>query len=134
MPHARRSELYSLLGDLPDRDRPISVKSRAERRRSDYSLEELVLDLNGVEDVPAYFVRPLDRTRQLPVVLYNHAHGGDYALGKRELLDGRDGVQSPPYALELTRLGYAALCIDTWAFGARGGRTESTIFKEMLWR
>ncbi len=33
----------------------------------------------------------------------------------------------------MTRRGYAALCIDTWAFGERRGRTESEIFKQMLW-
>ena len=59
MPHSRRSELYSLLGDLPNRNRPISVKSRVQRRADGYLLEELVLDLNGLEDVPAYFVRPV---------------------------------------------------------------------------
>ena len=33
----------------------------------------------------------------------------------------------------LTGLGYAALCIDTWAFGERRGRTEGEIFRQMLW-
>ncbi|MGQ9816029.1 MAG: dienelactone hydrolase family protein, partial [Candidatus Roseilinea sp.] len=63
-----------------------------------------------------------------------HAHGGDYRLCKDELLNGRDALQKTPYAVELTRRGYAALCIDTWAFGERRGRTESEIFKWMLWR
>jgi hypothetical protein len=39
-----------------------------------------------------------------------------------------------PYAEELAEQGYAALCIDEWAFGERRGRTESEIFKEMLWK
>jgi hypothetical protein len=54
--------------------------------------------LNGVEVVPAYFVRPVDATGRLPVVPYNHAHGGDYVLGKDELLVGRSALQRPPYA------------------------------------
>ena len=33
----------------------------------------------------------------------------------------------------LTKLGFAALCIDTWAFGERRGRSEGEIFREMLW-
>ncbi|HRU07025.1 MAG TPA: acetylxylan esterase, partial [Candidatus Brocadiia bacterium] len=31
------------------------------------------------------------------------------------------------------RLGWCGLCIDTWLFGERRGRTESEVFKEMLW-
>ena len=87
-----------------------------------------------MEPVPAYFVRPLNLDSDLPAVLYNHAHGGDYDLGKDELLNGRSLLQLPPYAEQLSQLGYAALCIDAWAFAERATRSESAIFKEMLWR
>ncbi|MGQ9632445.1 MAG: dienelactone hydrolase family protein [bacterium] len=129
----RRQELYDLLGDLPDRLRKISATKIAEERRESYALEKLILDLNGLEPVPAYFVRPQNREGRLPAILYNHAHGGNYALGKDELLIGRDALQKPPYAEELTRRGYSVLCIDAWAFGERRGRSESEIFKQMLW-
>jgi len=129
----RRRQLYALLGDLPDRSRPLSARKVAEDQRGPYVLEKLVLDLNGFELVPAYFVRPLKAAGRLPAVLYNHAHGGDYELGKDELIRGRNALQHPPYAEELARRGYAALCIDAWAFGERRGRTESEIFKQMLW-
>jgi dienelactone hydrolase len=109
------------------------VQLIAEEDREGYVLEILVLDLNGIEPVPAYFVRPKDVRGPLPAILYNHAHGGDYVLGKDELLAGRKVLQQPPYADALTRLGYAALCIDTWAFGERRGRSEGEIFREMLW-
>jgi dienelactone hydrolase len=33
----------------------------------------------------------------------------------------------------LAENGFAALCVDTWAFGERRGRSESEIFKHMLW-
>jgi dienelactone hydrolase len=129
----RRKQLYGLLGDLPDRGRPISATGLAEERREAYVLETLLLDLNGLEAVPAYFVRPVEGAGRRPVVLYNHAHGLDYELGKNELLVGRDALQDPPYAEALTRKGYAALCLDAWGFGERRGRPESEIFKEMLW-
>ena len=130
---ARRRELYGLLGDLPQRERKVSSRT-VEVRRGDYVIEKLVLDLNGIEDVPAWFVKPLESNTRLPTILYHHAHGGDYQLGKDELLKGRDLLQQPPYAMELTRRGYAALCIDHWAFGERNkGRAESAIFKRMLW-
>jgi cephalosporin-C deacetylase-like acetyl esterase len=97
-------------------------------------LENLILDLNGLEPVPAWFVKPLDCEGPVPCVLYNHAHGGNYKLGKDELIHGRNALQDPPYAQALTAEGYAALCIDTWCFGQRQGRSESSVFKEMLWK
>jgi len=131
---ARRQQLYALLGDLPDRSRKISATKVMEEERESYILEKLVLDLNGIESVPAYFVRPRGQAGRLPAILYNHAHGGDYVMGKDELILERSGFQQPPYAEELTRRGYCALCIDHWAFGERRGRTESEIFKQMLWQ
>lgn len=133
MDEARRRELYGLLGDLPEQDRPIEVRVVAVEERAGYVLEILDLDLNGTERVPAYFARPRDLTGQVPAILYNHAHGGDYVLGKEEFLAGRSALRQPPYAEVLTGLGYAALCIDHWAFGERRGRTEGEIFRDFLW-
>jgi hypothetical protein len=130
---SRRQQLYTLLGDLPDPARKVSATKLTEETRNSYVLEKLILDLNGIEPVPAYFVRPGEQDGPLPTILYNHAHGLDYVLGKDELLAGRNALQSPPYAEALTRSGYAALCFDAWAFGERRGRTESEIFKQMLW-
>ncbi len=131
---ARRAELYSLLGDLPPRNRPISAALVASEERDQYTLEKLSLDLNSFESVPAYFVKPKNASGLLPTVLYNHSHGGNYVLGKDELLVGREYLQQPPYAEALARAGYAALCCDMWLFGERRGRTESELFKEMLWK
>jgi Acetyl xylan esterase (AXE1) len=132
-PSERREQLYALLGDLPARDRPIQAELISRQEREHYVLEVLTLDLNGMEAVPAYFTRPNTHSRT-PVVIYNHAHGGDYALGKDEFLSGRSALQSPPYAVALAQLGIAGLCIDAWNFGERRGRTESELFKELLWR
>lgn len=129
----RRQQLYDLLGDLPDPARKLSATKIAELERESYLLEKLLLDLNGIEAVPAYFVRPIGQNGPLPTVLYNHAHGSNYVLGKDELLDGRVELQKTPYAEDLTKRGYAALCFDSWAFGERRGRSESEIFKHMLW-
>lgn len=131
---SERQALYALLGDLPPRDRAISAQVVDRAERDEYLLEKLALDLNGVEDVPAYLVKPKHCDRPVPCILYNHAHGSAYDLGKDELIVGRDLLQEPPYAQMLTAQGYAALCIDTWCFGERRGRTESETFKEMLWK
>ncbi len=130
----KRQLLYNLLGDLPPRDRFIHSKVAELGERDGYVLEKLLLDLNGVEPVPAYFVKPQNTNKQIPCLLYNHAHGGDYSLGKDELILGRKELYIPPYAQEITSKGWGALCIDTWIFGGRRGRSESEVFKEMLWK
>lgn len=128
-----RDKLYSLLGDLPARDRPISAELEWTQDRGTYVLEKLILDLNGFERVPAYFAKPSENGKR-PAILYHHAHGGDYALGKTELIEGRGALQKPPYAEALTAMGFSVLCADAWLFGERSGRTESSLFKEMIWK
>jgi dienelactone hydrolase len=132
---ARRDELYALLGDLPDRRRPVSGRKTGEQERDGYILERWELDLNGLEMVPAYVARPRGAADQRrPAVLFNHSHGGGYTIGKTEFVEGRSYLQPAPYAKELTDLGYVALCIDHWVFGERSHATELDTFKEMLWR
>ena len=130
----QRQLLYSLLGDLPPRDAPIAARLLEQDQRHGYRLERLALELHGSEPVPAYFVKPAHAQGRLPCLLYNHAHGGDYQLGKEELLQGRRELCAPPYAQALSSRGWAALCIDAWGFGERSGRSESGLFKEMLWK
>jgi dienelactone hydrolase len=130
----QRAALYGLLGDLPDRSGPVGLTVLDRQVQGGYVVETLLLDLNGIEPVPAYFVKPLDADGRLPCILYNHAHGNDYVLGKKELLIGKPSIPASPYALALTAQGYAALCIDAWNFGERRGRTESELFKLMLWQ
>lgn len=133
-PHARRQELYSLLGDLPPRDRPLTVKTLATSTAKGYVLETLLLDLNGLEPVPAYFVKPMNAAVRLPTIVFNHSHGSNYTIGKEEFIAGREYLHDPPYAEALTRAGYAALCIDHWLFGERRGPSEGGLFREMLWQ
>jgi acetyl esterase/lipase len=130
----RRRQLYQLMGHLPPRNRKISARVISTEQRPSYVLEKLVLDLNGFEPVPAWFVRPKSLRGKAPAILYNHAHGGAYQLGKDELLEGRAALQTPPYAEVLAEMGWCGLCMDTWAFGERATRPEMDIFKEMLWK
>ncbi len=131
---ARRQELYALLGELPQRDRPISAEVVRVEERGSCVLETLSLDLNGIEAVPAYFARPKAQEGPAPTVLFNHSHGGHYERGKLEFIQETPALQSPPYAELLAQLGYCSLCIDCWNFGERRGRSESELFKELLWK
>jgi acetyl esterase/lipase len=130
----RRAELYRLLGELPDRQRPIKSVKKREDDRDGYVLETWELDLNGIEPVPAYVARPRSIGGRVPAVLFNHSHGGGYKIGKLEFVDGRSYLQPVPYAKVLTDLGYVALCIDQWVFGERSHTSEADMFKAMLWR
>jgi hypothetical protein len=131
---ARRAELYALLGDLPDRERPIRAEKRDEREVDGYRLESWVLDLNGLEPVPALLARPKGLRDRAPAILFDHSHGGGYTIGKKEFVEGRSYLQPTPYAKALTEQGFVALCIDHWCFGERAHETELETVKAMLWQ
>jgi hypothetical protein len=129
----QRALLYELLGDLPDRQRPVTARKRGQAERDGYVLENWVLDLNGLEAVPAFLARPSGLTGPAPAILFNHSHGGGYDIGKREFVEGRSYLQPVPYAKALTDEGYVALAIDHWCFGERNHTSEADTFKAMLW-
>ncbi|MER3417009.1 MAG: hydrolase [Gemmataceae bacterium] len=135
--HLRRRHLWSLLGHLPEHAHPRPAQVRHREKRNHYTLEHVLLDLNGLEDVPAVVLLPDKRPPRAPGVLYMHAHGGTYELGKEELWLGRKVMQ--PYAPVFAELGIVALAIDSWCFSERkheedGRLGEMDTFKLMLWR
>src|SRR5688572_29122824 len=71
----QRQVLYGLLGRLPPRDRKVSAQLVSTEDRGAYTLEKLILDLNGEEPAPAYFAKPKGATGRRPTVLFNHSHG-----------------------------------------------------------
>ena len=132
---SRRAELYSLLGKLPSRNRKVGAQLVSSEDRGTFTLDKLVLDLNGDEAAPAYFARPKNASGRLPTVLFNHSHGGGYKIGKQEFIDGREYLGKPSYAEFLTSLGYNALCFDAWIFGERARpQAEMESFKDFIWR
>lgn len=130
----KRRQLYELLGDLPPRGRSISARKLREWERDGYVAEDLELDLNGYEPVPAVFVKPKSLAGSAPAVLFNHSHGGGYSIGKSEFLEGREYLSDPPYAKQITDMGWTGLCIDSWVFGERSHTSEMDAFKAMLWQ
>src|SRR5262250_269718 len=54
----RRKELWSLLGDLPWQHQAAKPKLLSTEKREGYTLERLILDLNGIEPVPALLLIP----------------------------------------------------------------------------
>jgi len=133
-PADKRAALYLLMGDLPDRQRPIKAKKRDEQERDGYVIESWELDLNGLEPVPALLARPKGSCNRAPAVVFDHSHGGDYQIGKKEFVEGRSYLQPTPYAKALTDEGWVALCIDHWCFGERAQESELETVKAMLWQ
>jgi len=145
----RRKELWGLLGDLPWQHQPGPPKVIKRERRDGYTLERLVLDLNGREPVPALLLIPDKLQKPAPGLLFIHWHGGMYDLGKEQLLIG-DKAQpayapvcgdkaQPAYAPVCAERGLVTLAIDSWCFGERkhvepGRVGEEDAFKLMLWR
>jgi pimeloyl-ACP methyl ester carboxylesterase len=130
----KRRKLFTLLGDLPERNQIPAAKTLAVLDKGDYLLEVLLVSGSGDEQIPAYFARPKETDGKLPVVLFNHSHGGNYHIGKTELIQSSDYLQKPSYAEQLTAMGYGVFCMDMLGFGERRGRAESEIFKELLWK
>lgn len=133
----RRKELWPLLGDLPWDHKPGPPKLVKTEKHDGYTLERLILDLNGFEPVPALLLIPDKRTARAPGLLFIHWHAGMYDLGKEELLHGVN-VQ-PAYAPVCAEKGLVTLAIDSWCFGERkreenGHTGEEDAFKLMLWK
>ena len=133
----RRKELWSLLGDLPWDHKPAPPTVVRTEKHANYTLQRLVLDLNGFEPVPALLLIPDRREPRAPGLLFIHWHAGMYDLGKEQLLRGVD-VQ-PAYAPVCAEKGIVTLAIDSWCFGERkhesnGRQGEEDAFKLALWR
>jgi dienelactone hydrolase len=121
----------------PRKPGPPPARLVQREQREGYTLERLVLDLNGAEPVPALLLIPEKRQTPAPGLLYIHWHGGMYDLGKEQLLVGAEA--QPAYAPVCVEKGLVTLAIDSWCFGERrheadGRRGEEDTFKLMLWR
>ncbi|MET0437638.1 MAG: acetylxylan esterase, partial [Devosia sp.] len=123
-----RARFAELLGFAPPE---IGLISSSEEHVEDYVVEHLRLRI-GEEDVRGILTKPRGATGRLPAILYGHSHGGGYAIGARELLDGREylvGPLGPVFA----RAGYVTLCIDMPIFGERATVSENFAAKALLW-
>ena len=131
--NARRSELKRLLGPLPTLDELPSGEQIGAQDLGFAHLERWRLTLNNQELVPALLLLPPNLAPR-GLVLYGHAHGNRFDVGKDELLQGRPALQRPPYGEVLPALGWAVLAIDHWCFGDRAHHAERALVKRLLWQ
>lgn len=112
-------------------ERSAALMDRRVEEADGYVIEHLRLQIGGTE-VRGILTRPAQVDGPLPAILYGHSHGGGYAVGARELLDGREylvGPLGPVFA----RAGYVTLCIDMPVFGERATVSENFAAKALLW-
>ncbi len=96
-------------------------------------LEDVRIE-TGHGPVPGLLFRPIGPGPH-PAVLYCHAHGNRYEIGRRELAEGRPALQPEPYGPLLAARGFTVLCIDMPGFGDRQAEgNESALAKAALWQ
>ena len=96
-------ELIEYLGKDARCLRP-SGSCLSQKINDDQVIEYYQLRLNDLEPVPAIYVYPVKKKEPLPVVIYLHSHGGDFSLGKSELLEGASYFVEPSFAKTLTSM------------------------------
>lgn len=115
-----RTDLWRLLGQLPQRPKLSDVKTLSREDRGDYWLEKFQFDNGAGAVVPGYLLLPKTPSGKGPGVLFCHWHGGDYEIGKEELFQTRHMPEAPGPAL--VKRGYAVIAIDACCFGERNGQ------------
>lgn len=137
-----RSQLWTLLGQLPPRPDDLKVRVLSREEHADYVVEKFSFDNGAGDVVPGYLFLPKRTTGKVPAILYCHWHGGEYDIGKEEMLRADHTPAKPGPALAAR--GYAVLGIDACCFGERnrqgpggpsekGGAGEMTASKFNLW-
>ena len=117
-----RAKLTELLGDLPPRP-PLSAFGIIQTEdRGTYTRETIQFDNGAGEIVLGYVFLPKATSAEhpAPAILYCHWHGGQYDIGKDELL-GTNAAPVPP-GPALADAGYVVLGIDAPCFGQRNGQ------------
>lgn len=128
------------LSSLPGMDITPSteaVETDVLRRFADDGVEgEALMIRCGKRAIPALCLQPAGGgPEQGPALLYCHAHGNRYDIGKAELTDGRPALLDPPLGLWLARQGHVVLCADMPGFGERRNEgSEAALTKAALWK
>ncbi|MFK7856799.1 MAG: dienelactone hydrolase family protein, partial [Granulosicoccus sp.] len=126
------NDIKALLGREWGSTRFVESQIRSYTQNADMQITELHLVTQQGDKIPATFVQAVKRAAPGPAILYCHAHGNRYDIGKREILDGRKALIRP-YAHDLVALGYQVLCIDMPCFGERQHLPEAATAKACFW-
>ena len=115
-----RATLWQLLGKLPPRPKVPKITTVTREDRGDYLFEKFTFDNGAGATVPGYVFLPKGVSGKAPAILYCHWHGGQYDIGKDELL--RTNAVPVPPGPALAKRGYVVLAVDAYCFGERNGQ------------
>ncbi len=127
----QRKKILSLLGITNDTKQFKNFNLLSKKKWKDGHLEDWKFINSNSEIVPGYFLYP-EGKGPFPIVIYCHAHGGTYDVGRVELLKGRKSLLSD-YGTFLLEKGFAILCLEMACFGSRKLPNESNRSKSCLW-
>jgi dienelactone hydrolase len=110
-----------LLGEFPTKI-PFSTKIIEKREYDDYIRKKVIFQSEIKESIFAYLLIPKKSKyyckQGLPIVICLHQHGGQFGLGKSEIV-GRIGNKNQQYGIELVKRGYAVFAADSRCFEER---------------
>jgi acetyl esterase/lipase len=132
-PKEARKRLRKLLGTPGQRSFVPRLRETLAGSPDAPRVERLTIEADDGAPIRGFLAGPPGEWRQLPAVLYIHAHGNRYAIGASELIEGRPALLSPPYAEALAGAGFVSLSLDLPCFGERAGESESSLAKRRLW-
>jgi dienelactone hydrolase len=114
-----RHSLITRLGHFPER-LPLAPTFGTETDEGAYTRTLITYRVEPGEYVPAWLLIPKGDVPEggWPAILAIHQHGGQYDLGKSELV-GLIGASQYAYGLELCQRGYVVLCPDMLCFEER---------------
>jgi hypothetical protein len=115
-----RQQLWQLLGKMPDHTKIPDVTTLSREERDGYILEKFQFANGAGAMVPGYVFLPKKSAGKAPAILYCHWHGGQYEVGKEEML--RTNATPVAAGPELAKRGFVVLGIDAYCFGERNGK------------
>lgn len=127
-----RQSLLTRLGHFPQRV-PLAPVFGTEIVEGAYTRVSVTYRVEGDEYVPAWLLTPKGVVPEggWPAILALHQHGGQYDLGKSELV-GLSGDPQYAYGRELCQRGYVVLCPDMLCFEERRPSEEIRLRNGML--
>ncbi|MCP4305243.1 MAG: alpha/beta hydrolase, partial [bacterium] len=99
-----RHRIRKLLGGEIGQVQLSRPEMRSRREFNDWRLDDLLFHSSSGDAIPAYWACPAKADVPVPALLYCHAHGDRYSIGREELLDSRPALQGP-YAADLVERG-----------------------------
>lgn len=130
----RRARLWSLLG-FPGGPNPQgTTEIISQRKVDDLEVFELTISTHS-STIPAIHLAPPKQRETGKAIVYCHAHGNNYQIGKSEVLEGRPALLSPPPGRAMAASGHHVICADMPCFGSRRHPLgEDGAAKAALWQ